>query len=405
MKILFIAHFSPPRSGIGSVRAKNIVKYLRKTGYTVDILTSGSELSIKNGRITTWLPGNRQTGVSAKVSATKRKTLRRFIRRWFLIPDPQIFWFFTTVYQTWKLNFSCYDAIISTSSPVTGHLIARYISTRHSIPWLAEFRDLWSENPYTDYPSLRNGIELLLERWTIRPASALVTVSDPIANTLGRIHNRDVWTITNGFDIDEKIKKNETSGHFTIVHTGQLYDGRRDPSHLFLAVKNLVMQRRISADDIRVHFYGPYDSNIFAKFEEPEVEDVFKYRGNVERSKSLTAQKNADCLLLLLWDDPAEIGTYTGKLFEYMLADTFIMAIGGKNNQIVGDLLEKTGYGKLYESTADIESDLMNMIKHKMSDSLPMIRPNSNSVKFDFRHIIEKYQALVETIVATNASN
>ena len=48
--------------------------------------------------------------------------------------------------------------------------------------------------------------------------------------------------------------------------------------------------------------------------------------------------------MLLDWDDPAEEGIYTGKIFEYLAARRPILAFGGKGG-VVEELLDQTGTG------------------------------------------------------------
>jgi len=54
------------------------------------------------------------------------------------------------------------DAMISSSSPVTSHPIAKELKARHRIPWVADLRDLWTQNHFYPYGHLES---LLREDW------------------------------------------------------------------------------------------------------------------------------------------------------------------------------------------------------------------------------------------------
>ena len=103
------------------------------------------------------------------------------------------------------------DAIISSSSPVTCHLIAKELKSMYGSPWIAELRDLWTQNHNYPYHSIRKYIEKRLEVKTFNYADALVTVSSVLADKLSTLHKKEkIFTITNGFDSEER-DKNQSS--------------------------------------------------------------------------------------------------------------------------------------------------------------------------------------------------
>ncbi len=54
--------------------------------------------------------------------------------------------------------------------------------------------------------------------------------------------------------IDTKISLTK---EFSITYTGQLYQGKRDPELLLIAIKELIDESIIKSDNIRVNFFGP----------------------------------------------------------------------------------------------------------------------------------------------------
>ncbi|HZV26985.1 MAG TPA: hypothetical protein VFG00_11920, partial [Acidothermaceae bacterium] len=67
-------------------------------------------------------------------------------------------------------------------------------------------------------------------------------------------------------------------------------------------------------------------------------------RGAVPYRESLAEQRRADILLLLLWNDPREVGVYTGKLFDYVGAGRPILAIGTEHG-VAAELIRLRGLG------------------------------------------------------------
>jgi glycosyltransferase involved in cell wall biosynthesis len=246
------------------------------------------------------------------------------------------------------------DAMISSSPPVTTHLIARELKNKHKIPWIADFRDLWSQNANYSYGRIRRFFDKRLELRTLQSADALVTVSSPAAEKLRMLHEGErVYTITNGFDPEKMSdgKANLTS-KFTITYTGQIYT-KQDPSKLLVALKDLISQGAIHSMDVEVRFYGPESELLMKTIQKYGLSDIVKQYGIIPRESSFEKQRESQLLLLLNWEDQREKGVYTGKIFEYLAAQRPILATGGFGSDVVETLLDETSSG-IYCSTIEV---------------------------------------------------
>ena len=82
----------------------------------------------------------------------------------FAYPDGMKYWYdsaFEIVSQI--VEDEKIDAIISSSWPITCHTIAKDISDKYDIPWIADLRDLWNLNPYVSHTFIRDYFERRLE--------------------------------------------------------------------------------------------------------------------------------------------------------------------------------------------------------------------------------------------------
>ncbi|WP_054864894.1 glycosyltransferase [Methanosarcina barkeri] len=138
------------------------------------------------------------------------------------------------------------DAIISSSSPIISHIIAHDLSEKYNIPWIADLRDLWTQNHYCTHSKIRKVFDKRLELKTLAASDAITTVSSNLASNLRKFHNRkSVYSIPNGYDLEESINTNiSLSNKFTITYTGSLYNGKRDPSKLFNALNELIKEKK-----------------------------------------------------------------------------------------------------------------------------------------------------------------
>lgn len=294
------------------------------------------------------------------------------------------------------------DAILSSSKPETCHLIARDLAEKYQIPWVADLRDLWTQNPYSNHCALRRFAEKRLELRTLGKASALVTVSKPLADDLSCLHtHKPVYVITNGFDPEEAcFDPPELTDKFTITYTGALYGGKRDPAMLFDALKNLLSDGVIDPDRVEVRFFGSKDPWLFDEIRNANLDGIVKISGFVPREQALQRQRESQLLLLLLWNNPEEKGVYTGKVFEYLAARRPIIALGGPEESVVKDLLNETRAGHYTSSLEDLEAALSRYYSEYVRTGAVPRTEESAIFKYSHLEMAKKFAAVLDKVVA-----
>lgn len=367
-RVLVIAYYFPPRPSIASLRLGGLAKYLPRFGWEPVIVTprfpgraGWSTPLVETGdrdilaELKRRLGFRGETGLQAQLGLSSMNGeggsrvlsyLARLAKAVWCYPDDQRGWFpyaYEAALEAVR-RFQC-SAILSSSAPVTAHRVAAAVKGVTGLPWIADLRDLWTDNHYYSYPRIRRLVERHLERRTLGLADALVTVSEPLAQTLRRRYKTvPVRTILNGYDPDDVAPAAKLSGDFTITYTGMLYDGKRDPGPLFQALAELAAEHVVDPERIRVDFYGPDAAHVLPSARYYGVESLVAAHAPVPREEALQVQRRSQVLLLLNWNDPFERGVYTGKLFEYLAARRPILAVGGPKG-VVSELLEETGAG------------------------------------------------------------
>lgn len=218
------------------------------------------------------------------------------------------------------------EIILASGPPFTTLIIGALLSRWSGIPWVAEFRDRWADDPYYPPPAYRAWMERTCERRLVRGAAGLVTVSEPWADAYRRTYGKPVCTVYNGYDPDEFTETGDgspESQELVIVHTGRIYPGRRDPTPLFQAVRLLGEKAQV-----RIQFYGTQEERVMPLAREMAVEHFIEVRDHVPYAESLAIQRKADILLFMQWNDPREQGNVPGKLFEYLAARRPILGLG-----------------------------------------------------------------------------
>ena len=295
------------------------------------------------------------------------------------------------------------NAILSSSSPVTGAVIARELKARHDIPWVADFRDLWSQNHNYSYSPLRRFFDRRLERRTLSEADGLVTVSQPWADKLSRLHGGKLtYTITNGFDPAETDSTlEELTTKFTITYTGMIYHRKQHPWKLFTALKELRAKGMIAPQDIEVRFYGPYERWLEEEINKYGVSDLVKQCGILPQKEALARQRQSQLLLLFDWDDPQEKGVYPGKVFEYLAAGRPILAVGGAAGNVIARLLDSTRTGEHAPTVADIEKAIAKFYQeYKLHGKTFYQGDESEISKYSYREMARKFAEILDSLTS-----
>jgi len=293
------------------------------------------------------------------------------------------------------------DAIISSSAPVTGHIIARELTSRHKIPWLADLRDLWSQNHNYSYSPVRRWFDKRLEQKTFSTADALVTVSHPWADKLSALHNKATYTITNGFDPETvNIPPANLATKFTITYTGLIYPEKQDLTKLFTALRDLISGEVIDSSSIEIRFYGTSADWLEREIEQYELSSVASQYGQVPRDVALQKQRESQLLLLLNWDDPKEKGNYPGKVFEYLAARRPILATGGSEGDVVDELLKETQSGIHATMVENIRDALEMMYREfKSQGKVSCYGDESKINKYNHRGMARKFSEILDSLV------
>ncbi len=292
------------------------------------------------------------------------------------------------------------DAILSSSMPVISHLIAKELKTRYKIPWLADLRDLWTQNHNYSYGPLRKLVDRRLELKTLLVADALVTVSQPWAEKLKALHKeKPIYAITNGFDPAEiNSPPNNLVTKFTITYTGNIYPKGQDPSKIFAALRDLLSDGAISPKDIEVRFYGRREAWVEREISDCGLLGIVKQKGIVPRDIALERQRESQLLLLLKWEDSQEHGLYTGKVFEYLAARRPILATGGSSD-VVDELLNKTNAGICAPSVEDIKNVLKKLYQeYKLKGKVAYQGEESEINKYSHREMASKFSKVLDQL-------
>jgi hypothetical protein len=340
-KVLILAYDFPPYVSVGGLRPYNWYKYLNEFGISPIVLTrqwenkhgnfldyisesSSSDTIIENNSSGTIIRSPYKTNLSnrllLKYGEKRFKIIRKIITAYFeftqylFITGPK-----KELFKAARkfLEENEVDAIIASGEPFVLFSYASKLSKEFNIPWVADYRDPWSQNKDNEKQLIFKYWYRFFERKIIKSASEIITVSDFLKVSIRELFEEvPIHILPNGYDpevIDEASKNAQSSDFLQIAFVGTIYDWH--PIESFLKVFHQFVTQKSSVN-IRFNLYGINKRNeieemIQTKFPELKNHVVISSR----MPNDLLLKELAKNNVMLLFNYYSFMGT---KIFDYI---------------------------------------------------------------------------------------
>lgn len=381
-KVLIITYYWPPTGGGGVQRWLKFVKYFRKFDIEPIIFTpeNPEQPSVDESLIeeipdnieviknTIWEPyklykkftGRKKSDKIQTAFLTEKKSkssllenISIWIRGNLFIPDARKFWIKPSVKLLQQyLADNHVDVIISTGPPHSAHMIAYELKKKTSIPWLADFRDPWTNIDY--YKDLKLGKRAdrkhhKLEKLILENADAISVISPGMNREFQGIVDRDFHIIPNGYDEEDLNIKRETQNtdSFILSHIGSLTK-TRTPESLFKVLGEMVNEDHEFAKKLKIRNVGKLDFTALESVKKHGLEKYLEIIDYLPHNKVIKEQVSATMLLLLVNNTPNAKLILTGKIFEYLASERPIICIAPPDGD-AASVINETHSGKVFD--------------------------------------------------------
>ncbi len=397
-RVLIITYYWPPSGGSGVQRWLKFAKYLPEAGWEPVIFTPENpdfdlrdeslekevsklfevikfpiwepyQLFSKVKRNTKIHPGRlleeKEKGFLEKVAIWARANL--------LVPDPRMFWVKPSVkFLTDLAKNDQFQAIVTTGPPHSMHLIGRNLKRKTGLPWLADFRDPWSQWEFLDKLPMSSRVRKKhaeLEQTVLREANAILTISPTFQRDLEKLAHRRIHLLTNGYDpADIPIgffPKEKEVGKLHLVYSG-IIDAIRNPIPLMQALK---VEFQDGKEEIKWTFVGRVSEQVQAYvMEDAWLKGRIHFAGYVSHGEVFGFYAKSDVLVLILTDTKNAQGNIPGKLFEYLATGIPVLALGDPHGDSAR-ILKDAGAGRVlaHSDEVGIRTQLRTLINDASS--------------------------------------
>jgi glycosyltransferase involved in cell wall biosynthesis len=361
LKLLIITYYFPPAGGPGVQRWLKFVKYLPDFGIqpivyipqnpTYPIVDENlvSEISDKAiilkhkifepYQIASFFSKNKTKKISSGIIPNQKK--QTFLERMLLwirgnifIPDARLFWVKPSVQFLEKYILdNNIDTIITSGPPHSLHLIGLKLKQKLPVKWIADFRDPWTTIGYHKALKLSSFAakkHKKLESEVLNAADNIIVTSKTTKKEFQAITNQPITVITNGYDV-EKIEKQVLDSKFSLAHIGSFLSDR-NPEIFWQTINELVCEIPDFKNHLEIKLIGKVSQEVLDAISNNKLADFTENLGYLSHKEAIEHQRKSQVLLLIEINSEATKSIIPGKLFEYMVSERPIIAIGPEDS-------------------------------------------------------------------------
>ncbi|MBD3331277.1 hypothetical protein GF356_00380 [candidate division GN15 bacterium] len=335
-RLLLVCYYFPPLGGAGINRPLALFKQLPTFDWNVHVLTVKSvtyrmyepdllesldtEHIYRSGsrdpQRLMWLMGLRQ--VKPRAIERARPASDRFF------PDSKTGWLRPAVRlgRTLVANQQ-YDALVSTSPPITCHLVARQLAREAKLPWIADFRDYWtSRKPaqwYRTNSQVDRAEKLLAE--IAKQATTTVAVNDAVGEYIGAMR-----TIPNAYDPDLTIHWQQPDPRQFVIGLLGTYNDMLPIAPLITVLERLRQTHPGLYDRVKILHAGDIDPDwLHSQLPASPVAKRFTSLGFLPRQEAVAKLSAASVFYMCLASE-ADLGITTARVYDMIASGRPIMA-------------------------------------------------------------------------------
>jgi hypothetical protein len=315
-----------------------------------------------------------------------KERLAEWIRATFFIPDARVGWMLTAVKAAKHLvDEHNITAIYSSSPPYTCALIARAVKRATGLPWVAGFRDPWTEFLTTpDRWFLPAAIDRSLERSVFTEADvvecAWTGIIDDAMRKYPQLDRSKFMHVPNGFDAsDFPPVTYQRNDRFTITYTGSMY-GRRTPKAFLDALEYLADAGRLEPKDVHLRFVGRFGDEVHAMMDASRFASSIQRIGYVPHEESVGYVMQSEASLLIVDDAKESAEIVPGKVYEYLGVGRPVIALAPRGSAIEDLIVQTRAGGCAPQSDVPAIAEIVGTFLDRWKQGMQITEPDASLI-------------------------
>ena len=304
MKVCLLSYFFPPNNSSGAQRWSKLVRCLHRSGYEVCVIANVGD---------TFGGEDTERGLEMEKYARVYRIFHRVPHRpplmaesplkealkFFAVPDSRLPFFVRNIARIEGIvKKEEPDLLIATAPPFSALLAARFLSIRTGIPFVADLRDPWLNDPQRP----NRWAKYLMERWALSGARAVLVVNDREIYREARRFNGRVFLLEHAYDPEDyALEPIPHPGEIWVSHVGSLFS---TPQR-----KLLKGVERALPEGFRLRLFGPGTGRVLS------------------RREAFREMVSADVLLVVILSKRKENRASSVKFYDYLGAGKPVVVV------------------------------------------------------------------------------
>jgi glycosyltransferase involved in cell wall biosynthesis len=289
------------------------------------------------------------------------------------IPDARVLWVKPSI--TFLENYiqeNQIDTIITTGPPHSLHLIGLGLKEILPITWIADFRDPWTTIGYhKDLKLTKNSAKKHkeLESKVLNAADSILVTSPTTKKEFQALTHQPIHVITNGYDV-EQIEKLALDAKFTLAHIGSFLS-QRNPQILWKCLEELCKENASFKNDFHLKLIGAVSQEVLQTIGEYGLHSHVTNLGYLSHHEAVSHQRTSQVLLLIEINSERTKSIIPGKLFEYMVSERPILAMGPENSDFETIIKStNTGVFHKYDEYDELKQTIISFYEKYKTNTL-----------------------------------
>ena len=353
--VLWISSSFPPKNNPASIRSLKLTKYLPHYGWKAIVVCPKFKFAVHPGErmkesIRSDIPSENEVILAGfdpyELLQTKSQEYRipfYHLLTPIALPDRNLLWClagYTTIKEILKQKKV--DAVLTTCPPFSLNYLGIWLKRAYRIPWVTDFRDLWTINPFVEKVIFHSRVwSKIFERVTMRECNGFVAnTPSSLKRMIAKYKQVDGKgiVISNGYDPEEvgrALRSQQRVNPRTIFFGGDIYRGKEgyDPRFLIRILKRCT-DRGFIGPSWEFHYAGPESERLRALVEKGGLSINTITHGYLQTPDYLSLMSKMGVVMLSL---PAGLDTRSwipARVYDYMGMKTKIFCITNSGSEL-----------------------------------------------------------------------